>query len=62
MEKQGEIGILLINHGNNPFHVEVETKIAQMVIKPVLKADIKEVENLAASECGENGFGSTGTK
>ena len=37
-------------------------KIAQMVIKPVFKVEVEEVENLSESERGENGFGSSGLK
>lgn len=57
---RGEIGIILINHGKQQFHVEKGMKIAQMVIKPVLKVTIKEVVELTDTTRGEGGFGSTG--
>jgi len=59
---RGEIGVIIINHGRAPFLVEAGTKIAQMVIKPVLKVSIEEVNNLDATERGVGGFGSTGLK
>lgn len=57
---RGEIGIILINHGKEAFHVEIGMKIAQMVIKPVLKVDIQEVLEVNSTERGQGGFGSTG--
>lgn len=57
---RGEIGIILINLGEESFKVEKKMKIAQMVIKPVLHMDIEEVKQLSDSERGEGGFGSTG--
>jgi dUTP pyrophosphatase len=57
---RGEIGIILINHSDTNFEVKVGMKIAQMVIKPVLKVDIEEVIHLDDSERGVGGFGSTG--
>ncbi|AYD39752.1 dUTP diphosphatase [Clostridium fermenticellae] len=59
---RGEICIILINHGRSDFKVEKYMKIAQMVIKPVLKVSIKEVKEIAASDRNDNGFGSTGIK
>lgn len=57
---RGEVGVILINHGKEQFHVEKGMKIAQMVIKPVLKVIIKEVEELTDTTRGDGGFGSTG--
>lgn len=57
---RGEIGVILINHGKNSFIVEKGMKVAQMVVKPVWKVDVVEVEELSSSERGEGGFGSTG--
>lgn len=57
---RGEVGVILINHGKEQFHVEKGMKIAQMVIKPVLKVSIKEVEELSDTTRGGGGFGSTG--
>lgn len=57
---RGEIGVILINHGQETFDVSVGMKIAQMVIAPILRADIEEVTELSATRRGEGGFGSTG--
>lgn len=57
---RGEIGVIVINHGSEPFEVLKNMKIAQMVIKPVWTVQIEEVDNLTNSERGEGGFGSTG--
>ncbi|MBU3073061.1 dUTP diphosphatase [Clostridium estertheticum] len=57
---RGEIGIILINHGKIDFRVEKNMKIAQMVIKPVLKVSIVEVYELNSTQRGKGGFGSTG--
>lgn len=57
---RGEIGVILINHGKNVFKIECGMKIAQMVIKPVLRVQVQQVRNLTESERGIGGFGSTG--
>lgn len=57
---RGEIGVILINHSKEPFYVVTGAKIAQMVIKPVVRVAIDEVDELDAADRGENGFGSTG--
>lgn len=59
---RGEIGVILINHSKIPFKVEKQMKIAQMVIKPIIKVLIKEVKEVASSDRNGSGFGSTGTK
>ncbi|KGM94105.1 deoxyuridine 5'-triphosphate nucleotidohydrolase [Clostridium novyi A str. 4552] len=57
---RGEIGIILINLGSDEFKVEEGMKIAQMVIKPTLTLQIKEVVELTETTRGQDGFGSTG--
>jgi len=57
---RGEIGVILINHGNDPFVVTEGMKIAQMVIKPILLVKVEQVDNLNETSRGINGFGSTG--
>ncbi|WP_035293387.1 dUTP diphosphatase [Clostridium sp. KNHs214] len=57
---RGEIGVILINHGKNSFKVEKGIKIAQMIIKPVFLVEVEETSELASSERGKGGFGSTG--
>lgn len=59
---RGEIGVILINHGKFPFKVEKQMKIAQMVIKPVIRVSIKEVKEVSSSDRNSGGFGSTGMK
>jgi len=57
---RGEIGVILINHSKNAFKVVKGMKIAQMVIKPVLRVEIEEVNELTQTSRGQGGFGSTG--
>lgn len=57
---RGEIGVIIINHGSDAFDVEIGMKIAQMVIKPVLHVEVKEVADLSESKRSTCGFGSTG--
>lgn len=59
---RGEIKVLLINHGKIPFEITRGMRIAQMVIAPVVQANLIEVEALDETERGAGGFGSTGTK
>ena len=59
---RGEIKVILINLGKKTFRVEKGARIAQMVLSPIGKAKIKEVENLEKTDRGSDGFGSTGTK
>ena len=57
---RGEVMVPLINLGQEPFQVEPGMRVAQMVVMPVLRAEIVEVEDLAATGRGSGGFGSTG--
>lgn len=57
---RGEIGVILINLGNENFTVKQGMKIAQMVVKPTLSLDIEEAIELTETTRGEGGFGSTG--
>ena len=52
--------MILINHGSVAFEIKKHAKIAQMVICPVVRADIVEVESLDDTARGGGGFGSTG--
>ena len=58
---RGEVGVILINHGDAPFTVTRGARIAQMVIAPVTQASWRSVESLEDSARGAGGFGSTGT-
>jgi dUTP pyrophosphatase len=57
---RGEIGVILINHGKNPFRVAKGMKIAQMVVAPVIHVEIEEVNRLSDTSRNTSGFGSTG--
>ena len=59
---RGEIKVILINLSDKNFKIEKGLRIAQMVLCPVVKASLKEVETLEITERGTSGFGSTGTK
>ncbi|MCG3121893.1 MAG: Deoxyuridine 5'-triphosphate nucleotidohydrolase [Phycisphaerales bacterium] len=58
---RGPVIVPLINHGKEPFSVTHGMRIAQMVIAPVARATVVEVDSLDATERGAGGFGSTGT-
>ncbi len=58
---RGEIKVILINHGTEPFTVERGMRIAQMVINRYAQIKWKAVEDLEETDRGEGGFGSTGT-
>ena len=57
---RGELMVLLINHGSEPFIVRRGDRIAQLVIAPVAQVEIVAVEALGATTRGQGGFGSTG--
>lgn len=57
---RGEVGVILINHSEVKFQIEAGMKVAQMVIMPVIKVNVIEVDNLSNSERSSGGFGSTG--
>ena len=59
---RGEIKVILINLSDKNFIVEKGLRIAQMVLCPVIKAKLKEVEALEDTKRGSGGFGSTGVK
>lgn len=57
---RGEVGIVLINHGHEPYVVEPLSRIAQIVIAPVVQVQIEEAESLTETSRGSGGYGSTG--
>jgi len=57
---RGEVGVILINHGTDSFRIEPGMKIAQMLVKPVVTVEVREVAELSATRRGDGGFGSTG--
>ncbi|MGI6076378.1 MAG: dUTP diphosphatase [Pyramidobacter sp.] len=59
---RGEIRVILVNLGKDPFEIRRGDRVAQMVIAPVAQAQWCPVETLDETERGSGGFGSTGTK
>jgi dUTP pyrophosphatase len=57
---RGEVKVLLINHGRDPFKVTRGMRIAQMVVMPVPRVSWSEVDQLPSTARGEGGFGHTG--
>lgn len=57
---RGEIKVILLNLGSEPFHVSKGQKIAQLVVAPVVRGQFEEVNNLTESQRASGGFGSTG--
>ena len=57
---RGEIKVIIYNHGSENFLINNGDRIAQMVLAPVLKMELEEVNNLPESIRGKGGFGSTG--
>jgi dUTP pyrophosphatase len=58
---RGEVQVLLINHGDEPFEITRGMRIAQMVIAPVIQPVLSEAELASETARGPGGFGSTGT-
>lgn len=59
---RGELMVILLNTGDEPFEIKKGDRIAQMLFKKVELADFTAVDELPVSERGEGGFGSTGVK
>ncbi len=59
---RGEVGLIVGNIGPEPYTVERGTRIAQLVIAPVVQAEVVEVQSLDATHRGDGGFGHTGSK
>ena len=57
---RGEIKIILFNHGAKVFLINNGDRIAQMILTPVVKMELKEIDILPNTLRGEGGFGSTG--
>ena len=57
---RGEIAVILINHGEAPFVIRRGERIAQMVIVPVVQAQLIPLASLSTTDRGSGGFGSTG--
>ena len=57
---RGEIKIILFNHGSEDFIINNKDRIAQMILAPVVKIDLEELDSLPDTLRGKGGFGSTG--
>ncbi|GIL17775.1 MAG: deoxyuridine 5'-triphosphate nucleotidohydrolase [Oligoflexia bacterium] len=57
---RGEVKIILINHGQEPFEIKDQERIAQLVLAPVVQAQFIVVDDLSETQRGAGGFGSTG--
>ena len=57
---RGELKVLLVNHGRDPFRIAAGDRVAQLVICPVARARLRTVEGLDPTPRGEGGYGSTG--
>jgi len=59
---RGEVKVLAVNLGDEPFVIRHGDRLAQMIIAPIIQAEIHEVDSLSETERGEGGFGSTGVE
>ena len=57
---RGEVQVLMINHGDQPFTVRRGDRIAQLLVAPVARVSWEEVDFGTRTERGDGGFGSTG--
>jgi len=57
---RGEIKIILFNHGGKEFIINNKDRVAQMILTPVVKMKLEEIDDLPKTIRGEGGFGSTG--
>ena len=57
---RGEIKVIIYNHGDSDFLINNKDRIAQMILAPVVKMNLQEIEDLPETVRGEGGFGSTG--
>ncbi len=57
---RGEIKVIIFNHANKEFTINNKDRIAQMILTPVVKMELEEVESLPETIRGDGGFGSTG--
>jgi dUTP pyrophosphatase len=57
---RGEVKVVLVNLGREPFRIEKGMKIAQLLIQPVIEVQVVETDELGETSRGEEGFGSTG--
>jgi dUTP pyrophosphatase len=58
---RGEVRVVLVNHGSEPFRIEPGDRVAQLLVQRVERAAFTRAESLEGTVRGEGGFGSTGT-
>lgn len=59
---RGEVSVMLVNFSDSETELEKGMKIAQLIIIPVTRVEVKEVKSLEETKRGDKGFGSTGIK
>ena len=59
---RGEVGVIIINHGDEAFDINPGDRIAQMVVSQLIQAELEAVNSLSHTKRGTGGFGSTGVK
>jgi dUTP pyrophosphatase len=57
---RGELGVILINHGRQPFAITTGMRVAQLVVQRRLTIEVVEVDEVSETERGAGGYGSTG--
>jgi dUTP pyrophosphatase len=57
---RGEVGVILINHGRQPFAITTGMRVAQLVVQRRLTIEVVEVDEVSETERGAGGYGSTG--
>lgn len=57
---RGDVGVIITNNTYEPFEIKKGNRIAQFTVKPVLKVELEEVDELSSTERGTNGYGSSG--
>jgi dUTP pyrophosphatase len=57
---RGEVKVLLVNHGRNPYPIEIGDRIAQLIVARVAHVDVESATHLDRTDRGEGGFGHTG--
>ncbi len=57
---RGELKVILYNHGSENFMIKNNDRVAQMVLAPIIKMELEEINELPETIRGEGGFGSTG--
>lgn len=59
---RGEVKVILVNFGEQSFRIARGDRIAQLIVAPITRVEIAEVESLDATERGSGGFGSSGVR